>query len=80
MLVVAKLVDRLDGDTPSGVLRDDLNRPIVSGRELDMSAEADGRVERLRAVMEEIKGPDVDGAAGQIDSRRSRRRDAHATL
>jgi hypothetical protein len=33
-----------------------------------MRAQADGGIERLRTVVEEIERPDVDGSAGQVDS------------
>ena len=45
-----------------------------------MGAQADGGIERLRAVVKQIERPDVDGAARQIDSRRSRSRDTHAHI
>ena len=48
--------------------------------ELDVRAEADGRVQRLRAIVKEIERPDVDGAAGEIDSCRCGRSDVHGTL
>ena len=46
----------------------------------DVRAQADGGIERLRAGMEQIERPDVDGAAGQIDPRRRRSRDAHGHI
>ena len=51
-----------------GVLRDELDALV--GPRLDPRArpQADRRVERLRAGMKQVKGPDVDGAAGQINS------------
>ena len=44
-----------------------------SGRALDpgVRAQADRRIQRLRAGVKEIERPDVDGAAGQINSCRS---------
>ena len=54
----------------AGILRDELD-PIVRPRvNLRVGAQTDGGVERLRAVMKEIERPDVDGAAGEVDSRR----------
>ena len=45
-----------------------------------MRAEADGGVERLRASVKEIERPDVDRAAGEIDSCRCGRSDVHGTI
>src|SRR2546425_2365112 len=43
-------------------------------------AEADGRVERLRAGMEQIQGPDVDGPTCQVDARWRRGVDVHSGI
>ena len=42
--------------------------------------QADRGVDRLRAGMEEIQRPDVDGAAGEIDARRRRGRHGHGGI
>jgi hypothetical protein len=56
---------------------DALVRPLLNP---GVRPEADRRVERLRARVKEIEGPDVDGAAGQINSCRSRRRYTHDAI
>ena len=48
--------------------------------DLDVRAQADRRVQRRRAVVEEIQRPDVDGAAGQIDACRRGRRELHVAI
>ena len=52
--------------------------PVGARLDPGVRAEADGGVERRRAVVEQIERPDVDGAAGQIDAGRSRSRRVHA--
>ena len=52
-------------------------RPSVRGSICDVRAQADRRVQRRRAVVEQIERPDVDRAAGQIDAGRRRRNDSH---
>ena len=78
-VVVSQLIER-QVDRPIGVFRQQLD-PLVGPR-LDPGpgAEADGGVERLSAGMKEIERPDVDGAAGQINSCGSGRRDAHDAI
>ena len=77
--VVAQLIER-QVHLLVGVFRHQLDALV--GPRLDPGArpEADRRVERLRAGVKEIERPDVDGAAGQIDSCRSRRRDTHDAI
>ena len=48
--------------------------------ELDVCAQADGHVDRRRAVVKQIEWPDVDGAARQIDAGRRRRCDSHSGI
>ena len=36
--------------------------------ELHVRTEADGRIERRRAVVKEVQGPDIDGSTRQIDA------------
>jgi hypothetical protein len=43
-------------------------------------AQADRGVQRRRALVEEIKRPDVDGAAGQVDSSGRGRSDTHGAI
>lgn len=45
-----------------------------------MRSKAYGRIQRLRTMMEEIKRPDVDGAAREIDARRRRRSNTHIEI
>src|SRR5579862_8379454 len=43
-----------------------------------MRAQADGGVQGRGAVVKKVERPDIDGAAGQIDSGRRRRGETHA--
>src|SRR5688500_5298334 len=61
-----------------GVFRHQLDALVGPRFDPDVRPQADRRVERLRAVVEEIQRPDVDGATSQIDSCRRRRRERHA--
>ena len=79
-LVVAQRRRRVDDDPAPGVLGDDFDVSSSRGSRRDMGAEADGGVQRLRAVVKEIERPDIDGAAGQIDARRRRSRNSHAHI
>ncbi len=54
-----------------GLRRVDRFQPDPAVRALDdlgVRAQADGRVHRLRVLVEQIQGPDVERAAGEIDS------------
>ena len=53
-----------------GVLGDEPQRVIASRGQPAMRADADRRVDRLRAVVKQIERPDVEGAAREIDPRR----------
>ena len=48
--------------------------------DLGVRAQADGGVERGRAGVKQVEGPDVDGAAGQVDAGRRGRDDAHGGI
>ena len=64
-----------------GVDRTQLDRAVGRAARRDVRAQADGGVQRRRAVVKEIERPDVDGAAGQIDAGgRRRRRCTHGEL
>ncbi len=52
-------------------------RPSVARLDLGVRAQADGGVERRRAVVKEVERPDVDRAAGQVDAGRRGRDDVH---
>ena len=64
----------------AGVLRPMTMRPSSRGAIAAVRPQADGGVERLRAVVEQVERPDVEGAAGQIDARRRGRFDVHASI
>ncbi len=55
-------------------------RAVRSRRQRAVRAQADGGVDRLRAVVKEIQRPDVEGAAREIDAGRRGRDDAHARI
>ena len=55
-----------------GVLRDQPDPMIAPRRQPAMRAQVDRSVDRLRAVVKEIQGPDVECAARQIDPCRRR--------
>ena len=69
----ARRVTPVSSDTMS-------TRSSSRGSSSHVRAQADGGVERLRAVVKEIERPDVDRAAGEIDSGRRGRGDAHADI
>jgi len=48
--------------------RSQLDAAVRARLDLHVRAQVDGGVQRRRAVVEQIQGPDVDGAAGQIDA------------
>ena len=78
-LVVSQGVGR--GGYPStGVLGNNLDLIAGSGLEARVGADANRGVQRLRAVVEQIQRPDVDGAARQIDPRRRRSSNTHAHI
>ena len=79
-LVRLQLRARRQRDAEAGVFRHDLDALVVAAIELHVRAEADGGVERLRTIVKEIERPDVDRAAGEIDSCRCGRGDVHGTL
>ena len=54
----------------AGVDRAELDLAVVARLDGGVRAEADGGVQRAGAGMEQVEGPDVDGAARQIDARR----------
>ena len=64
----------------SGILGDDLDVVIATRLDTDVGANADGGIERLSAVMKEVKGPDVHRSTGQIDTCRGRSRYSHAHI
>ena len=68
----------VDFDPGSRVLRIDDDSSIAARRDLAPCAEADGGVERLRAVVKEVERPDIEGAARKVDPRRGGSFDAHA--
>jgi len=58
-------------DRAIGIERSQLDRAVVARGDLGVRAQADRRVQRRRAFVEEVQRPDVDGAAGKIDACRS---------
>jgi hypothetical protein len=55
-------------DRDAGVTGDEHDAPVCTRFDHGSGADADRRVDRLRAGVEQIERPDVDGATGQIDS------------
>ena len=51
---------------------------IVARLDRGMRPQADGGVQRERAVVKEVQRPDVDGAAREIDARRRGGNDPHS--
>ncbi len=74
-------VERRAGpDDDAEVVGDQQHAVVVAGVEADVRAQADRGVDRLRAGMEEIQRPDVDGPAGEIHARRRRSRHGHGGI
>ena len=67
-------------DRAIGVERSQLDRAVVARGDLGVRAQADRRVQRRRAFVEEVQRPDVDGAAGEVDSGGRGRSQTHAQL
>ncbi len=62
-------------DRAAGIDRAQLDSAIGPRLELRVRAKADRGVQRDGAVVEKVERPDVDGAAGQVDTRRGGRND-----
>jgi hypothetical protein len=60
-------VRRLDAGV--GVDRAKLDPAVGPGLDDGVRAKADGGIQRAGAGMKQVEGPDVDGAAGEIDTR-----------
>ena len=60
---------RVDGSERDGA--------IVARFDVRVGAEADGRIQRERAIVKQVERPDVDGATRKIDPRRSGGNDPH---
>ena len=56
------------GHLLAGVDRSEFDPAVRAGLDLDVSAKADGGVDRARAVVKQIERPDVDRASGEIDT------------
>jgi beta-N-acetylhexosaminidase len=67
-------------DRAAGVGGRDFDTSLVERRELAPRAQADGRVEGLRVLVEKVQRPDVHRAAGQIDTSGCGGSDAHAQI
>lgn len=76
----AEGVRRIGLDALARVFRHDDNAPIRAGVDGAVRAKADGGVDGDGRLMEEVEGPDVNGAAGKIDARRRRGVDAHPQI
>ncbi len=71
-VVVAQLAPVRDVDAPSGVAGDDREAAPVSRLDHAPRAEADRRIDGLRAIVKEIQGPDIERATRQVDTSGSR--------
>src|SRR5438445_13665096 len=60
--------------------RSQLDAAVGARLDLDVRAQVDGGVQRRRAVVEQMQGPDVDGAAGQVDAGRRGGLDSHERI
>ena len=67
-------------DALAGVVRDERDAVVAARRQRAVRAQADRRVDRLRAIVKEIERPDVVRAAREIDPRRRGGVDAHARI
>jgi hypothetical protein len=69
-----------NADCAIGVEGAQLDSTVVARGDLGVRAQADRRVQRRRAVVEQVQRPDVDGAAGEVDPGWRGRSQTHAQL
>jgi hypothetical protein len=77
IVAVAQLRPVIDFDALAGILGDDDEAAVGPRAQVAAGAQADRRVQRLRAFVEEVERPDVERAAGEIDPCRRRGVDVH---
>src|SRR6185436_6163544 len=77
---VVELLPARGGGTAIGVDRAQLDAAGRPRRQLDVGAQADGGVQGRGTFVEQIQGPDVDGAARQIDAGRRGSSEAHGAI
>ena len=75
-----QLVARRQQHLARRVFGDEGHALVRAALEPDVGAKADGGVQRLCAGVEKVERPDVDGAAGEINPCRRRRRDVHGAI
>ena len=72
--------DRAASTLLAGVVGDEHDAVVAARGQRAVRAQAERRVDRLRAFVKEVERPDVERAAGEIDPRRRGGVDAHARI
>lgn len=80
LMIVAKLAPVRDVDSPPAVAGDNRQPAGPARPDRTPRPKADRDVDGLRALVEEVKRPDIERSAGQIDPRWRGGLDVHSRL